>query len=102
MLPTFKQQILSKGKDILKKSFASSALQTDLLVGFINQVQNSMEKKGQKIEGYAFSLEFIKSHSLQLGNYNYCLVIVCSVFSPNPPSLPSRFLSCFPITESVF
>ena len=51
MLPTVKQQILGEAKNILKESFASAALQTDLLVGFINQVQNGVKEKSQEIKG---------------------------------------------------
>jgi hypothetical protein len=51
MLPTVKQEILGEAEDILKESFASTALQADLLVGSVNQVQNGVEEKGQKIEG---------------------------------------------------
>lgn len=50
MLPTVKQQILGEAKDILKESFASAPLETDLLVGLVNQVQNGVEEKGQEIE----------------------------------------------------
>ncbi len=35
----------------MKETFASAALQADLLVGFINEVQNGVEEKGQEIEG---------------------------------------------------
>ena len=41
--------LIQQRQNILKESFASAAVQTDLLVGFINQVQNGVEEKSQEI-----------------------------------------------------